>query len=482
MLNRARSGYTLCPMSTRAIGYVRVSMAREEMISPEIQRAAIEEHCRRSGYVLADVVEDLDRTGRNFARAGVQAVISRIEAGDAEVAVVWKVSRFGRTRKDWYVASDRIDVAGGRLESATEGYDAATSMGKFTRGMLVELAAFESDRIGEGWKEAHANRRARGLPAQGGDRYGYTRDGDTFTPDPVTGEILARMYGWAADGMGRASIARRLNDEGIPGPKGAPWYADRVARILDSGFGAGLISHGIRSEATWTPGAHEPVVSEDVWLRYRAQRAARAGDKSTGKHRYVLSGLMRCGVDGCGAGMNSDRLGRHAGYGFACSAWRAGKHPTCVTVSQSRAEAVVLDWLKDYAEAIEQAASEAPAPAPAGVRQAARAQRDRQEAERALAKLTAGWAAGIVPDGAYTDARDILTEKVETARRREAAAEVARTAPTVEARGLLEEWPTLSVEARRSLLGALIEAVEVVPGERRGLRPTVTVIPVEALR
>ncbi len=406
--------------------------------------------------------------------------IEAVEQGAADVVIVWKWSRFGRTRRDWYVNLDRIDVAGGRLESATEDADTATSVGRFTREMMVEMTAFESDRIGEVWKDVHANRRERGLPAQGGDRYGYVRHGDVFTPDPTTGPILAQMYGWAAEGLGRAAIARRLNDDGVPGPKGGPWYADRVARILDSGFGAGLISTGIRNAATWTLGAHEALVSEDLWLRYRAHRAARIGDKSTGKRRYVLSGLVRCGV--CGSGMNSDRLGRHAGYGFACAAWRAGKHPVCVTISQSRAEAVVLDWLAQYADDIERAASEAPAPVPDTAKRAARAQRDRVEAERALVKLAAGWAAGEVPDAAYRPARDLLTAKVEAAAKREALAEVRRTAPTVEARGLIEEWPTLSVEARRAMLGALIESVTVTPGERRGIRPTVTVVPVEGLR
>ena len=90
-------------------------MAREEMISPELQRAAITTYSEQHGIILVDIIEELDVSGRNFARAGVQDAIERIERREAEVIVVWKVSRFGRTRRDWYVHADRVEVAGGTL-------------------------------------------------------------------------------------------------------------------------------------------------------------------------------------------------------------------------------------------------------------------------------------------------------------------------------------------------------------------------------
>lgn len=72
-------------------------MAREDMISPETQKASIEEYARRSGRRIIDWVEDLDRTGRNFTRK-ITGAIDRVADGQAEEIVVWKYSRFGRTR------------------------------------------------------------------------------------------------------------------------------------------------------------------------------------------------------------------------------------------------------------------------------------------------------------------------------------------------------------------------------------------------
>ena len=43
-----------------------------------------------------------------------------IEHGQADAIVVWRWSRVSRNRLDWAVAVDRVEAAGGALESATE--------------------------------------------------------------------------------------------------------------------------------------------------------------------------------------------------------------------------------------------------------------------------------------------------------------------------------------------------------------------------
>src|ERR1051326_8904693 len=206
-------------------------MAREEMISPELQRAAISTYCEQRGYLLVDVIEELDVSGRNFARAGVQDAIERVEA---EVIVVWKVSRFGRTRRDWYVHADRVEVVGGSLESATEHFDPLTSTGRLTRGMLVELAAWESDVKSEQRKEAHEHRFNAGLPHSGGPRFGYTYDPETktYAPDPVTAPLLAECYRRYVAGESPRRIADWLNSVGARTTMGTPWAASTLRPLM----------------------------------------------------------------------------------------------------------------------------------------------------------------------------------------------------------------------------------------------------------
>lgn len=128
------------------------------MTSPALQRVACEDYCSRMGYHVIDIVEDIDLSGRLWKRRKIEQVVQRIESGEVDVIVGWRWSRFSRNRKDWAIAVDRVEAAGGRLESATEPTDTTTSTGRLARGMLAELAAFESERIGDTWRETHARR------------------------------------------------------------------------------------------------------------------------------------------------------------------------------------------------------------------------------------------------------------------------------------------------------------------------------------
>jgi site-specific DNA recombinase len=460
----------------RVIGYVRVSMAREAMISPAIQRTSVTDWAARTGRTIVGWVEDLDQTGRNFRRRITEA-IAEVEAGNADEIAVWKFSRFGRNRLGWAVNLDRVESVGGELQSATEEVDARSAAGRFQRGILAEVAAFESDRIGEVWKEVHANRRDRGLPAQGGNRFGYTRNGNAYTPDGNAG-VLAGMYADYLAGAGFTAIAGRLNRAGVRTLSGGPWTRDRVCRVLDSGFAAGMLVSGKGARAVWVGGAHPPLIDEGTWRSYVKARTARRGAApNTTAPRYVLSGLIRCGD--CGAPMHATRLGSgRPGYGYLCSRWAASRQGRCVTVTRAKAEAAVMGWLAGLAGQVNERAE---------VRQAQHADRLIARADAAhlarqvtaldqrLIRLTHQLAEDLVPPAAYRQVRDDITaEKAAlTARLVEVEARsAAPDAPRVAA-DLLARWDGLGLQERRAVLASLIGRVVA----HRAETVTVTVTP-----
>lgn len=449
---------------TKAIGYVRVSLAREEMISPELQRAAIERHCKTNKYSLIDIIQDLDATGRNFTRAGVQEAIQQVEKRHADVIVVWKYSRFGRTRRDWYIHLDKVELAGGRIESATEDADTRTSVGRFTRGMLVELAAFESDRIGEVWKEVHERRIGLGLPAAGGERFGYVRTDTGYEPHSETGPILAGMYESYINGISPRTIAERLNEAGFRTTKGGPFGRERVQAILDAGFAAGLLSTGTGYRARHIPGAHPPIIDQATWDAYRAKRAGTHAPRrpSTG---YALSGLLICGD--CGANMWATNMGRRSGYGYVCSQYMRTRKVLCVTISRTRAEKEVLAWVSRSWPAIAARVRELEASAPKNVGGSDKAI---QKAEERLHRLTMGFADGTVPKDAYERAKAEIQAQIAAAASK--AVPSPRPLPNVEE--MLEVWASLTIEEQREVLGALISKVFV---HREKPRPRLEIIP-----
>lgn len=463
----------------RLIGIIRVSREGgrgEQLLSPDLQRAAIREHAARQGREIVDWVEAIDESGSRSRSAWwprLDSVIERVEAGEVDGVVAWKFSRFARHRAKWAVAVDRIEKVGGLIESATEPVDATTSAGKFQRGVLAEVNAFFADQVGDQWRDVHRNRFERGLTPTGGERFGYRYDTEKrlHVPDDVTGPILTEAYQRYVAGESFYALIRWLNSKSILTPGGyskrgpGPWSDRTLRRVLDSGFAAGIVT--MHDEQR--PGAHEALIDPDLWSQYQASRAGRRGHRGSERSQYNLSGLMRCVFkleDGsiCGATMNAGQFGHDRIPKYRCKAAVQMARHTGGYVMAPYVEREVRAWVDGIAEGIEGEAAKIPAPA----------RRDETPAlEKAVSELRAELVSvtrkngkGIVPDDAYEAARDEINAEITAleARRLAVVAELARPDYGAIARRLCDEWETLAVEHRRAMLRELIARVEVEPG------------------
>ena len=457
--------------ATRAVAYVRVSKERDGMISPELQLAAIERHCQTTGYEIVETLTDLDLSGQFWKRRQVERAVAMIESGAADVLVVWKLSRVARNRKDWILAVDRVEGAGGRLESATEPMDTNTSSGRFARGMLAELAAFESERMGESWKDAHERRVQQGKPANGKPRYGYQYDKEKgFTPDPVQGPILAELYTRYLSGQSVYSLVQFLNDgptrpvTGYGVSKDGLWSARTIRRIMDQGFGAGFITrHGERLQ-----GIHEPVITQAQWEEYLARRETRRVNRRSERSVYLLSGLIRCS---CGARMNAGLFGTAQTPKYRCKGAAEKRTHAGGYVMVDYVERILLEQLTEWAEDLDAegaAAAKLVKKTSADADKTSSLTKQVEKLEGRLDQLTLKMLDGTVPHDTYTRLRDDLTVQKQDAENARAAARVAVAKPPVDLLpGLVQDWPLLPVDMRRDILSRLIEYVEVAPGRPR---------------
>lgn len=445
----------------RAIAYIRVSTAREDMVSPELQMTAIEDHCARMGYRLIETIQDLDLSGRFWNRRQVDRAIGMIESGDADALVVWKWSRVSRNRLDWAVAVDRVESAGGRLDSATEAIDTSTSTGRFTRGMLAEMAAFESDRIGDGWKEAHARRTKAGLPANGKARFGYVNVEGLHRPDPDTGPVLADLYRRYIAGESLYSLVVWLNARGIHTVAGyskrggGPWSLNGIRQMLDSGFGAGFIT----VHASRQPGAHEPVIDSGTWTAYQAARALRRPLKRAERSPYLLSSMVWCV---CGSKMGHGKFGANTTRGLRCLiSTRPGaeRHPGAYAPLLP-VEQAVYDWLARESTDAKRATDAALARRAKSVRRRQDAKtlaRQVLELDQAIGRVVADQGRRPIPDAAYRAGLDELSREREQLEERRviAEAESADGPPREIAANLIANWDTYDLEQLRAGLRKL---------------------------
>lgn len=491
-----------------AIGYIRVSTWFEEKISDEIQKASIEEGARRRGRTIVRWIVDLDATGRNFKRKIMQG-IEAVEAGTIEGAReiwVWKYSRFGRNRHGVAVNLARIEAAGGQLISATEDVDTSTATGGLTRDMLFAIAQFESNRIGEQWREAHEYRRVHGLPSSGRPRFGYlwhqrvVEDGilksaEQYEPDPDTIETVRGLYeNYTFSDATFQDLVDVLNENSIRNPaavKDIGWSRQSLSFYLDCGFPAGFL-HAHRNDITcprrqtcppsgdhygFLPGAQPAIISDDLWAAYREKRQRRQDQPPRARvAQYPYSGLVKCGL--CGGGAGAASVHGQRGYVFRCVTRYSHSERECpgAIVLSSRIEADVKVWLKKAAVAIDrQKRGTVVTPPRQQVSDDAR-KRERLAAE--LAKIQKGLdrasmahVMGDMPREQYLRVRDELTAKREgidaqlgvLAGDAEANSKLAWEVRGAVIGSLLEEWDTLSVPAKRDLLSRALKEIRLFP-------------------
>jgi site-specific DNA recombinase len=446
----------------RALALIRVSKERDGMTSPDVQRHAIDTWAAANGAVIVDTIEGLDESGSRAKSAWwprLEQAISRMESGEFDTIVVWKYSRTARNRLKWAVALDRVDVVGGRIVSATEPIDGDSASGRFARGMLGEMNAYQADLIGEGWKETLDRRVRDGLPGTGRPRFGYIWE-RTYTPDPELVPVVREMYRQAVAGHGFASITRWLNDHGHRTRNGNPWQTINVTRYMDRGFAAGKIW----SRGELYPGAHEPIIDARTWEAYLARRAStKRPPRGAVK---MLSGLLRCAS--CGGPMMAVRTtGETGSYGCAARA-RGGACPAPASISRAIVEGVVSEWVRGLPERMEQLRA---ADAAVKARQLVKIEdRDaisrlvRRDEER-LARLTVKLLDEEITQAAYDATASVVNANLEGLRER-----FANAAPGPES-NLVTEVPTLVVgwdqhvpAAQNRILRALVDRIVVSRG------------------
>jgi site-specific DNA recombinase len=358
---------------SRAYIYVRVSTAREEMISPELQETSARRWCTANGVTVVDVIHDLDLSGRDFAKRKIAWMTEQIQGDAADGVVVWQVSRWGRSLEASLNHIRLLQEVGGWLASATESLDdMETPFGRFTLTQLLSMAQLQSDQIRAAWLSVHERRRRLGLPTNTAPRIGYVWD-ETAVPFasvngtpvelnprgvhvqvPAEAHWLRHAYEQRVAHVPMSAIVAELQDAGVTTRGDRPITYNTLTNALDSGFGAGLIIATIDPVTgvkfvggnRYYEGAHRPVIDRDMWAVYVERRSSTMARR----HRNPvspLSGIVRCTE--CGSLLSRNRV--RGVFVFECPANPIISRKPCPDRPSMR-EALILaeldGWLAEH--------------------------------------------------------------------------------------------------------------------------------------
>lgn len=300
-----RLGAPLMPLvieTLKAAAYVRVSttLQAETGLSLAEQKEVIAARIKAEGWTLVDVYADEGISGKRDDRPELERLLRDLPGIDR--VVVTELTRLGRRAKGMLDLFDRFEAQGVGLVAIRQSIDTSTAAGKLLRTVLVAVAEFESEQLGERVAAVSASKAAKGQH-HGRPPYGYKRKGSEIVVAPDEAKIVRRIYNEAAAKIGQRIIARNLNADGIKPQRAKRWTQSSVGAILRNPTYYGVI----RFNEQLLPGAHEAIIEREQFeavakLREKETRTRDGGPGRlpVGPHLFTR-GLLRCAS--CGSAL-----------------------------------------------------------------------------------------------------------------------------------------------------------------------------------
>jgi site-specific DNA recombinase len=351
-----------CMSTKRAAVYTRLSVYRgaaDPTTSPERQRESCQQYALAKGWVVVQLVEDLDVSGSEkgdrLERPGIQQL--RRLWDEIDVVVVPKLDRLARSVVDFHLFAKEARQHGVDLVSVQEGLDLTTASGRFVATIIAAFAEMEAETIAERTRAGRWGAAALGRWTGGPVPYGYrpiphpSGKGRSLDLEPAEAAAIRQAAAQVLDGVPLARVARWLNQHGPPPRRGGQWQRTTLYHILTGEAVRGRITMGgkLMRGADGYPLEPFPAVltaAESDRLREALLPT------TTPTVRYgarLLSGLLRCA--GCG-GLLSTSKGSDGKQIYRCYASsRGGLCPHPVTVSADAVEAhVAAEFLSEMGD------------------------------------------------------------------------------------------------------------------------------------
>ncbi|MDP2917592.1 MAG: recombinase family protein [Dehalococcoidia bacterium] len=328
------------------------------------QLRSLREYAARNGYEVVREFVDEAESGKTAARPAFREMISaarRIQR-PFDIILVWKYSRFARSREDSIIYKAMLKKKGIRVVSVSEPAE-DTPTGKLLEAMIESLDEFYSANLGEEVTRGMRESASRGFYLSAVSPFGYRKvkikdGGKEHTKldiEPNQAGIVARMFSEVLHGKGLGEVVKQLNKDGISGPRGKGWGKTSIRKILSNEVYIGTAVWGrdsirdlpvVRAENAWPA-----IITKEAFDRVKIllkERAPVLQHPRRVASRYLLSGLARCGL--CGKAL----VGQDAKSGkftyYVCGTLLkkgAGSCPSRYLNSQ-RFEAAVIDKLKEH--------------------------------------------------------------------------------------------------------------------------------------
>lgn len=221
----------------KVVGYVRVSTEEQATNgkSLDAQRAKLAAYAGLYDLELVAVVEDAGVSAKTLNRPGLGAALRMLSKGEADGLLIAKLDRLTRSVGDWQNLIDGYfgEKAGTQLFSVADSIDTRTAAGRLVLNVLLSVAQWERETIGERTRDALQHKIVKGERC-GKVRFGFAlaNDGKSLVPVAAEQDAIRLMRELRAAGETLRDIADELNRREIQTKEGKPWKHTTVKGIL----------------------------------------------------------------------------------------------------------------------------------------------------------------------------------------------------------------------------------------------------------
>ena len=253
--------------------YMRVStedQAREGFSLPE-QKERLETYCKFNDYEIVEYYTDAGisaKTGNH--RPEYERMLEDGKNGKINMIVALKLDRITRSIKDWETLMDYSDKYNVALAFVNDKIDTTNANGKMVSRIMMSVSQNEIERTSErtiiglsgAIKQGHIPARAP---------LGYKHIDKKLVPDPLTKDIVIRIYNMYFEGKTYFNIATIFNQEKVLGKTN--WKDTGILRIIANEVYKGDYVHGKRTNhPTYYENVVEPIVSKELWENCQVQK------------------------------------------------------------------------------------------------------------------------------------------------------------------------------------------------------------------
>jgi len=253
--------------------YMRVStedQAREGFSLPE-QKERLEAYCKFNDYNIVEYYKDAGisaKTGNH--RPEYERMLEDGKNGKINMFIALKLDRVTRSVKDWESLIEFTEKYNIDLALVNDKIDTTTANGKMVSRIMMSVSQNEIERTSErtiiglegAIKQGHIPARAP---------LGYKHVDKVLVSDPLTKDIVIRIFNLYFEGWTYFRIANLFNEEKVLGKTN--WCDSGILKIISNVIYKGDYIQGkTTNNPRYFSNVVEPLVSKELWENCQVQK------------------------------------------------------------------------------------------------------------------------------------------------------------------------------------------------------------------